>query len=107
MRPGTIVVNVGRGPVVDEDALLEALQERRIGGVALDVWTREPLAADSPWWDVPGALVSPHLAGDTVGFTARLELLLRDQVARFVAGEPLRHVVDKEHGYVTAPTVAS
>ena len=107
MRPGTIVVNVGRGPVVDEDALLEALQERRIGGVALDVWTREPLAVDSPWWDAPGALVSPHLAGDAAGFTARLELLLLEQVRRFVAGEPLRHVVDKEHGYVTTPTVAS
>lgn len=107
MRPGTIVVNVGRGPVVDEDALLEALQERRIGGVALDVWTREPLAADSPWWDTPGALVSPHLAGDAAGFTARLELLLLEQVRRFVAGGPLRHVVDKEHGYVTTPTVAS
>jgi phosphoglycerate dehydrogenase-like enzyme len=107
MRPGTIVVNVGRGPVVDEDALLEALQDGRIAGVALDVWSHEPLAADSPWWDTPGALVSPHLAGDAEGFSHRLELLLLDQVRRFVAGDPLRHVVDKQHGYVATPTVAS
>lgn len=106
MRPGTIVVNVGRGPVVDEDALLEALQEQRIGGVALDVWTHEPLPADSPWWRTPGALVSPHLAGDAEGFGHRLEELLAGQVRRFVAGEPLQHVVDKEHGYVVTPTVA-
>lgn len=106
MRPGTIVVNVGRGPVVDEDALLEALRERRIGGVALDVWATEPLPADSPWWDVPGALVSPHLAGDAEGFTARLEDLLHEQVRRFTAGEALLHVVDETHGYVTGPTVA-
>ena len=106
MRPGTIVVNVGRGPVVDEDALLESLREKRIGGVALDVWTTEPLPADSPWWDVPGAIVSPHLAGDAEGFTDRLEDLLREQVRRFAAGEPLLHVVDKTHGYAVAPTVA-
>ncbi|ABS01830.1 D-2-hydroxyacid dehydrogenase [Kineococcus radiotolerans] len=106
MRPATIVVNVGRGPVVDEDALLEALQENRISGVALDVWATEPLPADSPWWDLPGALVSPHLAGDAEGFTDRLEELLREQVRRFAVGEPLHHVVDKTHGYAVAPTVA-
>jgi phosphoglycerate dehydrogenase-like enzyme len=105
MRPGATVVNVGRGPVVDEDALLAALQGGRLSGVALDVWSREPLAADSPWWDTPGAIVSPHLAGDSEGFEERLEALLRDQLRRFVSGEELLHVVDKEHGYAVAPTV--
>ncbi|NAZ76353.1 D-2-hydroxyacid dehydrogenase [Kineococcus sp. T13] len=105
MRPGTIVVNVGRGPVVDEDALLEALRAGRLGGVALDVWRTEPLPADSPWWDEPGAIVSPHLAGDAAGFGERLEALLHEQVRRFAAGEALLHVVDAEHGYAAAPTV--
>ena len=105
MRPGTIVVNVGRGPVVDEDALLEGLRSGHLGGVALDVWRTEPLPADSPWWDEPGAIVSPHLAGDAAGFGARLEQLLHEQVRRFAAGEPLLHVVDTEHGYAAAPTV--
>jgi len=107
LRPGAIVVNVGRGPVVDEDALLAALQAGRLGGVALDVWSTEPLGADSPWWDTPGALVSPHLAGDADGFTDRLELLLRDQLRRFVSGTELLHVVDKEHGYAISPTVSA
>ncbi|WP_432563888.1 D-2-hydroxyacid dehydrogenase [Kineococcus sp. SYSU DK003] len=106
MRPGAVVVNVGRGPVVDEDALLAALRAGRLGGVALDVWSTEPLPADSPWWDTPGALVSPHLAGDSEGFTGRLELLLHEQVRRFAAGQELLHVVDKEHGYAITSTVA-
>lgn len=107
MKPGATVVNVGRGPVVDEDALLAALQAGRLSGVALDVWTAEPLPADSPWWDTPGALVSPHLAGDSAGFTERLEVVLREQVQRFVTGSDLLHVVDKEHGYAITPTVTA
>ncbi|WP_432510835.1 D-2-hydroxyacid dehydrogenase [Kineococcus sp. SYSU DK001] len=107
MRPGTIVVNVGRGPVVDEDALRRALTGGHLAGVALDVWEREPLPVDSPWWDTPGALVSPHLAGDAEGFTQRLEDLLREQVRRFTTGEGLLHVVDKQHGYATTPTVTT
>lgn len=105
LRPGAVVVNVGRGPVVDEDALLRALRSGRLGGVVLDVWAREPLPADSPWWDEPRAVVSPHLAGDAEGFTGRLEALLHEQVRRFVTRAELLHVVDKEHGYAIAPTV--
>ncbi|PRY13974.1 D-2-hydroxyacid dehydrogenase [Kineococcus rhizosphaerae] len=107
VRPGAIVVNVGRGPVVDAGALRRGLLEGRLGGVALDVWDVEPLPADSPWWDTPGALVSPHLAGDAEGFAERLEVLLREQARRFVAGEELLHVVDKEHGYAITPSLTT
>ncbi len=107
LRPGAVVVNVGRGPVVDEDALLRALRAGRLGGVVLDVWAREPLPAGSPWWDEPGAVVSPHLAGDAAGFRERLEALLHEQVRRFVTRAELLHVVDKEHGYAITPTVSA
>jgi phosphoglycerate dehydrogenase-like enzyme len=106
LRPGAVVVNVGRGPVVDEDALLRAARAGRLGGVVLDVWTTEPLPADSPWWDVPCAVVSPHLAGDAEGFGQRLEALLHEQVRRFVTRAELLHPVDKEHGYAITPTVS-
>lgn len=99
MRPGTIVVNVGRGPVVDEAALLAGLREGRLGGVALDVFSTEPLGADSPWWDEPGAIVSPHMAGDTDGFEDRLADRLAEQLERFTTGSDLLHVVDKHAGY--------
>lgn len=97
--PGTIVVNVGRGPVVDEDALLAALRSGHLGGVALDVFAAEPLPAGSRWWDEPRAIVSPHLAGDAVGFEDRLADRLAEQLARFATGADLLHPVDKQAGY--------
>ena len=103
-KPGAVVVNVGRGPVVDQDALLAALRSGHLRGVALDVWDVEPLPAESPWWDAPGAIVSPHLAGDAAGFEQRLEAVLHEQLARFATDRPLLHVVDKLVGYAT-PTV--
>lgn len=102
MKPSAVFVNVGRGPVVDEDALLAAVKRGRLSGVALDVFTVEPLPADSPWWDVSRAIVSPHLAGDSEDFLQRLQALLLEQLVRFEAGEELAHVVDKQHGYATS-----
>lgn len=99
MAPGTIVVNVGRGPVVDEDALLAALRAGHLGGVVLDVFATEPLPADSGWWDAPGAIVSPHLAGDADGFDGRLAERLTEQLERFSTGADLLDVVDKGVGY--------
>ncbi|NIZ92596.1 D-2-hydroxyacid dehydrogenase [Kineococcus rubinsiae] len=102
MKPSAVFVNVGRGPVVDEEALLTAVKRGRLSGVALDVFTVEPLPADSPWWDEPRAIVSPHLAGDSEDFLLRLQGLLLEQLQRFTAGEELLHVVDAEHGYATS-----
>lgn len=93
------VVNIGRGPVLVEDALIEALRSGAIAGAALDVFEREPLSPDSPLWMMPNVIVSAHIGGDvegtmeqfTAGFLANLE--------RYMAGMPLQHVIDKHLGF--------
>jgi phosphoglycerate dehydrogenase-like enzyme len=92
MRDGALLVNVSRGPVVDTDALVAELQRGRLRA-ALDVTDPEPLPADHPLWAAPGVLVSPHVGGGTTAFPPRAYALVRDQLARFAAGEPLRNVV--------------
>ncbi|MFF1438346.1 D-2-hydroxyacid dehydrogenase [Streptomyces sp. NPDC058295] len=100
MQPSARFVNVGRGPLVVEDALVRALERRWIAGAALDVLTTEPLPADSPLWHVPGLLISPHMSGDTVGWRDELGAQFVELFERWVAGRPLRNVVDKQRGYV-------
>lgn len=93
MRPGCIVVNVGRGSVVDEDALVEALRQGRIAGAVLDVFAEEPLPPSSSLWELPNVLVSPHSAALSPHEDERIVELLRDNLRRYLAGEPLRNVV--------------
>ncbi|MFD4785699.1 D-2-hydroxyacid dehydrogenase [Streptomyces sp. NPDC058459] len=100
MQPSAVFVNVGRGELVDEPALAEALRRRWIAGAALDVFTTEPLTPDSPLWDLPGLLVSPHMSGDTVGWRDELGAQFVDLYERWAAGRPLINVVDKKRGYV-------
>ncbi|MEV7201769.1 D-2-hydroxyacid dehydrogenase [Streptomyces griseoluteus] len=100
MQPSAVFVNVGRGELVDEAALAEALRRRWIAGAALDVFSTEPLPADSPLWDLPGLLVSPHMSGDTVGWRDELGAQFVDLFERWVAGRALVNVVDKKRGYV-------
>ena len=100
MKPGAHFINVGRGQHVVEDDLVAALAEHRIAGAALDVFEDEPLAADSPLWDVPGLLVSPHMSGDTIGWRDDLAEQFLDNFDRWEAGKPLLNVVDKQLGYV-------
>lgn len=100
MKPGAHFVNVGRGQHVVEDDLVDALRSGRIAGAALDVFAEEPLPGDSPLWDVPGLLVSPHMSGDTIGWRDDLAEQFLDNFDRWEAGEPLLNVVDKELGYV-------
>ncbi|MGW5333411.1 D-2-hydroxyacid dehydrogenase [Streptomyces bauhiniae] len=100
MQPSAVFVNVGRGELVDEPALAEALRRRWIAGAALDVFTTEPLPADSPLWELPGLLVSPHMSGDTVGRQDEPGARFVDLFERWVAGRPLVNVVDKKRGYV-------
>ncbi|MGP2436844.1 D-2-hydroxyacid dehydrogenase [Streptomyces sp. JW3] len=100
MQPSARFVNVGRGPLVDEEALVRALRERGIAGAALDVFAREPLPADSPLWDVPGLLVSPHMSGDTVGWRDQLGAQFVELFELWATGRPLPNVVDKKRGYV-------
>ncbi|MYZ07899.1 D-2-hydroxyacid dehydrogenase [Streptomyces sp. SID2999] len=100
MQPSAVFVNVSRGELVDESALAEALRRRWIAGAALDVFTTEPLPADSPLWDLPGLLVSPHMSGDTAGWRDELGTQFVDLFERWAAGRPLVNVVDKKRGYV-------
>ena len=99
LRPGAVLVNVGRGPVVDEAALVAALRDGRLGGAALDVFATEPLPPSSPLWSEPGVLITPHSADVTPGTDDRCLGLLLDNVTRFRAGRPLRNVVDPARGY--------
>jgi phosphoglycerate dehydrogenase-like enzyme len=99
MKPGAIFVNVGRGGVVDEDALAEALADGRLAGAALDVFAREPLPADSPLWTLPNVILSPHTAALSVHENERIAELFCDNLRRYLAGEPLRNRVDPEVFY--------
>ena len=99
MRPHAVFVNIGRGATVDEPALIEALSHGRIAGAALDVFEVEPLPDASPLWRMPNVLVSPHRAGDHERWQSEVVALFVDNLDRFVAGEPLRNVVDVELGY--------
>jgi phosphoglycerate dehydrogenase-like enzyme len=92
MKQGALLVNVARGGVVDTAALLTALEERRICA-ALDVTDPEPLPSDHPLWDAPGLLISPHVGGNTSAFLPRARRLVREQITRFLDGEPLDNVM--------------
>ncbi|GHB28628.1 D-2-hydroxyacid dehydrogenase [Streptomyces chryseus] len=100
MPPSARFINVGRGPLVVEDDLVDALRKRWIAGAALDVFAAEPLTPQSPLWDVPGLLVSPHMSGDTVGWRDELGAQFVDLYERWASGKPLPNVVDKKRGYV-------
>lgn len=95
-----IVCNVARGALLDEPALIGALQSGRLRGAVLDVFAREPLASDSPLWQLERVLQTPHVSGVSPRrFWDRLQDLILDNWARYRAGEPLRNVVDKRAGY--------
>ncbi len=99
MKPSALLVNVGRGTLLDEKALVRALREGRLGGAALDVSAQEPLPPDSPLWDAPNLLLTPHLSSATERLWPRHLELLAENVRRYLAGEPLLNVVDKAAGY--------
>jgi phosphoglycerate dehydrogenase-like enzyme len=96
---GAFLVNLARGSIVDEAALIAALRSGHLGGAGLDVFAAEPLPPDSPLWDLPGAIVSPHQAPNATGWDARALGLFRDNLERFLSGRPLRNVVRKRRGY--------
>jgi phosphoglycerate dehydrogenase-like enzyme len=99
MKPSAYLINVGRGPQVDHLALIEALRTRQIAGAALDVFDREPLPPDSPLWNLDNLLITPHTAGLTAKLWQRHYELFSENLRRYIAGEPLRYVVDKHKGY--------
>jgi D-3-phosphoglycerate dehydrogenase len=97
MRPHAWVVNIARGSLIDTDALVEALQERRIGGAALDVTDPEPLPDGHPLWRL--ALITPHVANPPSAMARDLAVRVRENVRRFAAGEELLAPVDVDAGY--------
>jgi len=94
------LINVARGAVLDESALLEALRGGQIAGAALDVTAIEPLPDDSPLWSMPGVIVSPHMSGDFVGYQHVVVSAFIDNFRRFRTRQPLLNVVDKTSGFV-------
>jgi phosphoglycerate dehydrogenase-like enzyme len=96
MKPTAILVNVARGDVVDEGALVAALREGRLKGAALDVFEQEPLPPDSPLWDLPNVFVSPHSASTVAAENDRITDLFCENIHRYLAGDPLLNVLDKE-----------
>ncbi len=99
LRPGATLVNVGRGGVVDEDALLRALDAGRLDWAALDVFATEPLPADSPLWDHPRVWTTPHVAGLAPDYAEQVLALFAGNLERFLAGRPLLNAVDRGLGY--------
>jgi phosphoglycerate dehydrogenase-like enzyme len=99
MKADACLINVGRGPLVDETALSVALREKKIGGAALDVFPKEPLAADSPLWDVSNLLITPHTAALTDKLWERHYALFSENLRRYLGEQSLLAVVDKQKGY--------
>jgi len=97
MRPGAWLLNIGRGAVVDEAALIEALRERRIAGAILDVFPFEPLPADHPLWGMDNVVITPHIAGPSTA--EEIAPVFNDNLARWLGGQELHHVVDRKRGY--------
>jgi phosphoglycerate dehydrogenase-like enzyme len=99
LPPHAVLVNVGRGAVVDEEALADALREGRLRGAALDVFAQEPLPPESPLWELPNVLLAPHTAALSVHENERIVELFCDNLRRYLRGDELRNRVDPEHYY--------
>ena len=99
MRSDAFLINVGRGPLVVESDLIEALRNHRIAGAALDVFDQEPLATDSPLWDLDNLLITPHTAGLTEKLWERHYALISENLRRYLKGQTLLALVDKSKGY--------
>lgn len=99
MKPDAYLVVVSRGGIVDEDALAAALQNGRLAGAALDVTTKEPLPPESPLWDTPNLILTPHTAGASAPKERRVVEIFIENLRRYTAGDPLLNVVDPETGY--------
>lgn len=99
IKKGALLVNVSRGKMIDDAAVVAALRDGRLGGAALDVFSEEPLPLSSPYWDMPNVIVTPHVSGALRDYWTPLVALFSDNLRRFDRGEPLHNVVDKVAGY--------
>jgi phosphoglycerate dehydrogenase-like enzyme len=99
MKPTAWIMNIGRGAIIDEPAMIDALQEKRIAGAALDVFTTEPLPKESPLWALENVIITPHHSGSSPRASERTLKLFAENLRRYKAGEPLINRVDFEAGY--------
>lgn len=99
MRPQAFLVNIARGNVVVETELVKALQTAAIAGAILDVFEREPLPQESPLWDMPNVIATPHVAGSPSNYTERVFSIFAENIERFLKGQALKNVVDLRRGY--------
>jgi phosphoglycerate dehydrogenase-like enzyme len=99
MKPGMVLVNVARGGVINEPAMIEALTSGRIKGAALDVFAVEPLPPDSPLWELPNVIVSPHSASTVAAENGRIVEIFLDNLGRYLDGRPMRNLYDSARGY--------
>ena len=99
MKPTAYVINISRGGIVDEKALIRALKENWIAGAALDAFVNEPLASNSPLWDLPHLILTPHVAGLRVDYDLQITRLFCKNLRRYLKGQELLNIVDKEKGF--------
>jgi phosphoglycerate dehydrogenase-like enzyme len=99
MKRRACLVNVGRGQLIDEPALVDALRDHKISGAALDVFDQEPLPPESPLWDFEDLLITPHTAGMAEKLWERQYALFSENIRRYLSGQPLLAIVDKKAGY--------
>jgi len=99
MKRTAFLVNVARGHIVEERSMVRALREEWIAGATVDVFAEEPLPPDSEMWDLPNLIVTPHMAGNFVAYLDRVMDILRENLRRYLAGEPMINVLDKQRGY--------
>jgi phosphoglycerate dehydrogenase-like enzyme len=99
MKRGAFLINIGRGKLIDDEAVAAAVRSGQLGGAALDVFTREPLDPSSAFWDLPNVIVTPHMSGAMEDYWTPLVALFAENLRRFERGEALLNVVDKKAGY--------
>ena len=99
LKPSAFLVDASRGGVIDHEALIPALRERKFAGAALDVFPEEPLPADSPLWTLPNVVITPHISGITPHYDERAVQLFAENLKRYLAGKPLFNLIDPSRGY--------
>jgi phosphoglycerate dehydrogenase-like enzyme len=99
MRPDAFLINCARGAICDEAALVRALEQRKIGGAALDVFVDEPLSSEHPLWRLPNVILSPHISGLSAHYAERAAMIFEENMRHYLADEPLVNIVDKAQGY--------
>jgi phosphoglycerate dehydrogenase-like enzyme len=103
MKPSSHLINVGRGALVDEEALIHALREGHLAAASLDVFDEEPLPQEHPFWAMNNVHISAHMCGDVIGWRDALARQFMENLQRWTSGEELANIVDKERGYVSTP----